>query len=144
MSVIWNKLIETQDRILGIFDEFAVEKEEKTLNKFHQPENGWLNKVWANPHVRRAHIDVVDVRDSKGLWMMHVCCFPTLTNDAPIYGFDVIAGKNKMTGAFHDFSASSGGEDHPLVDWYQDAVADFIPSKKRELPEWLVIFLVQV
>lgn len=136
MSVIWNKLIETQDRILGIFDEFAVEKEEKTLNKFHQPENGWLNKVWANPHVRRAHIDVVDVRDSKGLWMMHVCCFPTLTNDAPIYGFDVIAGKNKMTGAFHDFSASSGGEDHPLVDWYQDAVADFIPSKKRELPEW--------
>ena len=35
MSVIWNKLIETQDRILGIFDEFAVEKEEKTLNKFH-------------------------------------------------------------------------------------------------------------
>ena len=67
---------------------------------------------------------------------MHVCCFPTLTNDAPIYGFDVIAGKNKMTGAFHDFSASSGGEEHPLVDWYQDAVADFIPSKKRELPEW--------
>ena len=136
MSVIWNKLIETQDIILGIFDEFAVEKNEETLNKFHQPENGWLNKVWANPHVRRAHIDVVDVRDSKGLWMMHVCCFPTLTNDAPIYGFDVIAGKNKMTGAFHDFSASSGGEEHPLVDWYQDAVADFIPSKKRELPEW--------
>jgi phycocyanobilin:ferredoxin oxidoreductase len=136
MSVIWDKLIETQDRILDIFDEFAVEKQEETLNKFHQPENGWLNKVWANPHVRRAHIDVVDVRDSKGLWMMHVCCFPTLTNDAPIYGFDVIAGKNKMTGAFHDFSASSGGEEHPLVDWYQDAVADFIPSKKRELPEW--------
>lgn len=92
MSVIWNKLINTQDRIIEIFDEFAIEKEEKTLNKFNQPENGWLNKVWANPHVRRAHIDVVDVRESKGLWMMHVCCFPTLTNDAPIYGFDVIAG----------------------------------------------------
>ena len=41
-----------------------------------------------------------------------------------------------MTGAFHDFSASSGGEKHPLVDWYKDAVADYIPSKKRELPEW--------
>lgn len=136
MSVIWNKLIDTQDRIIEIFDEFAIEKEEKTLNKFNQPENGWLNKVWANPHVRRAHIDVVDVRESKGLWMMHVCCFPTLTNDAPIYGFDVIAGKNKMTGAFHDFSASSGGEEHPLCEWYQNAVEEFIPSKKRELPEW--------
>ena len=41
-----------------------------------------------------------------------------------------------MTGAFHDFSASSGGDDHPMIDWYRDAVADFVPSKKRELPEW--------
>ena len=59
MSVIWDKLIETQDRIIDIFDEYAVEKKEETLEKFHQPENGWLNKVWGNPHVRRAHIDVV-------------------------------------------------------------------------------------
>ena len=28
MSVIWNKLINTQDRIIEIFDEFAIEKEE--------------------------------------------------------------------------------------------------------------------
>jgi len=136
MSVIWNKLIQCQDDILKIFDEKATEIEEKGLNKFNQPENGWINRVWANDHVRRAHIDVVDARDSHGLWMMHVCCFPVLTNDAPIYGFDVIAGKNKMTGAFHDFSASSGGDDHPMIDWYRDAVADFVPSKKRELPEW--------
>ena len=136
MSVIWNKHIQCQDDILKIFDEKATEIEEKGLNKFNQPENGWINRVWANDHVRRAHIDVVDARESHGLWMMHVCCFPVLTNDAPIYGFDVIAGKNKMTGAFHDFSASSGGDDHPMIDWYRDAVADFIPSKKRELPEW--------
>ena len=136
MSVIWNKLIQCQDDILNIFDEKATEIEEKGLNKFNQPENGWINRVWANDHVRRAHIVVVDARESHGLWMMHVCCFPVLTNDAPIYGFDVIAGKNKMTGAFHDFSASSGGDDHPMIDWYRDAVADFIPSKKRELPEW--------
>jgi phycocyanobilin:ferredoxin oxidoreductase len=58
-----------------------------------------------------------------------------LTNDAPIYGFDVIAGKNKMTGAFHDFSPSPDPQ-HPLVQWYEDEVSDFIPSKKRELPEW--------
>ena len=23
-----------------------------------------------------------------------------------------------------------------MIDWYRDAVADFVPSKKRELPEW--------
>ena len=135
-SIIWDTLIKCQDEILGIFDEYADEIEEKGLNKFNQPENGWINRVWANNNVRRAHIDVVDVRESKGLWMMHVCCFPTLDNGSPIYGFDVIAGKRKMTGAFHDFSASSGGEDHPLCEWYLDAVKDFIPTKQRELPEW--------
>jgi phycocyanobilin:ferredoxin oxidoreductase len=64
-----------------------------------------------------------------------VCCFPQLQNDAPIYGFDVIAGKNKMTGAFHDFSPSST-IDHPMIDGYKESVADFIPEKQRELPEW--------
>jgi phycocyanobilin:ferredoxin oxidoreductase len=66
---------------------------------------------------------------------MHVCIFPQLNNDAPIYGFDVIAGKNKMTGAFHDFSPSSN-PDHPMINWYEHSVKDFIPEKKRELPEW--------
>jgi len=59
-----------------------------------------------------------------------------LNNNGPIYGFDVIAGKNKMTGAFHDFSASSGGTNHPMIDGYKEAVADFIPKKQRQLPEW--------
>ena len=67
---------------------------------------------------------------------MHVCIFPNLDNNGPIYGFDVIAGKNKMTGAFHDFSKSSGGEDHPLIDWFKEAVEEYVPSKKRELPQW--------
>jgi phycocyanobilin:ferredoxin oxidoreductase len=67
--------------------------------------------------------------------MMHVCCFPVLNNDAPIYGFDVIAGKNKMTGAFHDFSPSSN-PDHPMIDGYRESVEEFIPSKQRQLPEW--------
>ena len=46
-------------------------------------------------HVRRAHIDVVDARESKGLWMMHVCVFPVIQNDGPIYGFD--APPNALT-----------------------------------------------
>ncbi len=135
MSVIWNRLIECQDEILNIFDSRATEIQEPGLAHFNQPENGWINRVWANDSVRRAHIDVVDARESRGLWMMHVCCFPNLNNDAPIYGFDVIAGKNKMTGAFHDFSPSSN-PDHPMIDGYKESVEDFIPSKQRQLPEW--------
>ena len=119
-----------------MFEHHGHEIDEPGMSHFNQPEGGWINRVWENDDIRRAHIDVVDARATKGLWMMHVCIFPQLTNDGPIYGFDVIAGKNKMTGAFHDFSASSGGEDHPMVEWYQEAVEDFVPEKVRELPEW--------
>jgi len=136
VSVIWNNLIDCKDEIISIFDEQATEVAETGLDYFNQPENGWINRVWANDSVRRAHIDVVDARDSKGLWMMHVCVFPTLDNGGPIYGFDVIAGKNKMTGAFHDFSPSSGGANHPMIEAYRDSVEDYVPSKQRELPEW--------
>jgi len=135
LSIIWNRLIECQNEIINIFNEHAEEIQEEGLERFNQPHSGWINRVWANKSVRRAHIDVVDARDSKGLWMMHVCCFPDLHNDAPIYGFDVIAGKSKMTGAFHDFSASAT-IDHPMIDGYKESVEDFIPSKQRELPEW--------
>ena len=133
MSVIWDRLIECKDEIINIFDKNATEYEEPGLAHFNN--NLWINRVWRNDHVRRAHIDVVDARDTKGLWMMHVCVFPVLNNDGPIYGFDVIAGKNKMTGAFHDFSASAT-IDHPMIEGYKEAVADFIPKKQRQLPEW--------
>jgi phycocyanobilin:ferredoxin oxidoreductase len=133
--MIWDQLIECKDEIIRTFDQYATEIQEEGLNNFNRPDDGWINRVWANDSVRRAHIDVVDARDSKGLWMMHVCCFPVLTNDAPIYGFDVIAGKNKMTGAFHDFSASSN-PDHPMIQGYFESVEHFVPEKQRELPEW--------
>ena len=133
MSIIWNKLIECQHEIIKIFDDSATEYDEAGLAHFNS--DTWVNRVWRNDHVRRAHIDVVDARESKGLWMMHVCVFPVLNNDGPIYGFDVIAGKNKMTGAFHDFSPSAD-HDNPMIEGYKESVADFIPKKQRVLPEW--------
>jgi hypothetical protein len=133
LSLIWNRLIECQNEIIEIFNSNATEYDEPGLAHFNN--DTWVNRVWANTNVRRAHIDVVDARESKGLWMMHVCLFPVLNNDGPIYGFDVIAGKTKMTGAFHDFSASSD-PNHPMIEGYKEAVADFIPKKQRQLPEW--------
>ena len=135
MSIIWNHLIQCQNDIISIFDEFAEEYQEEGLAEFNKPEGGWINRTWHNDSVRRCHIDVVDARESKGLWMMHVTVMPQLNNDAPIYGFDVIAGANKMTGAFHDFSPSAN-RNHPMIDGYKESVEEFIPKKQRELPEW--------
>ena len=115
------------------FDVHCHEVSEPGLEYFNR--DGWVNRVWANDNIRRAHLDVVDARNSRGLWMMHVCIFPVLNNDAPIYGFDVIAGKNKITGAFHDYSPSTD-KDHPMIQGYRDSVEYFVPKKQRELPEW--------
>jgi phycocyanobilin:ferredoxin oxidoreductase len=133
LSIIWNHLIKCQSRIIDVFCEYAEEYQEEGLGHFNS--DTWINRTWANDSVRRCHIDVVDARDTKGLWMMHVTVMPQLHNDAPIFGFDVIAGKNKMTGAFLDFSASAT-LDHPMMQGYAESVADFIPKKKRVLPEW--------
>ena len=97
MSFIWDTLIDCKSKIIKEFDKRGTEIEEPGMAQFNQPNNGWINRVWQTKDCRRCHIDVVDARESKGLWMMHVCIFPNLTNNGPIYGFDVIAGKNKMT-----------------------------------------------
>ena len=136
MSELWDKLLDCKRSILDTFNQYCEPVQEHGMEKFNQPNKGWLNLVYKNEHVRRAHIDVVDARDTKGLWMMHVTVMPALTNNAPIYGFDVIAGKNKMTGAFLDLSKSSGDYAHPMYEFYADSVANFIPEKPRSLPEW--------
>ena len=103
------------------------------MDRFNQP--GWVNKVWMSSQYRRAHIDVVDARDTKGLWMMHCCVFPHIHNPAPIFGFDVIAGKNKITGCFMDFSPA-GDSEHPLIDWFAGEAQKLQWNKTRKLPDW--------
>ena len=51
-----------------------------------------------------------------------------------IYGFDIIAGSNKVTGAFLDFSPID--QDHELCAWFDVKSKNYIWSKPRELPDW--------
>lgn len=133
MSNVWSTLVDIQHLLEGYFDDTGTEIFEKGMERFNQP--GWINRVWTSDAYRRAHIDVVDCRDTRGLWMMHCCIFPHLHNPAPIYGFDVVAGKNKITGCFHDFSAA-GDSNHPLIDWFSYQSKDLKWRKTRTLPEW--------
>jgi phycocyanobilin:ferredoxin oxidoreductase len=103
------------------------------MERFNQP--GWVNRVWTGELYRRAHVDVVDARETKGLWMMHCCVFPHTNNPAPIFGFDVIAGKNKITGCFVDYSPTSD-RDHPMCAWFANEVAKLEWRKERPLPDW--------
>ena len=133
MSKVWDTLESIQQLLEESFDETGTEVFEPGMDRFNQP--GWSNRVWTSDSYRRAHVDVVDARESKGLWMMHCCIFPHLHNPAPIYGFDVVAGKNKMTGCFHDYSAA-GDQFHPMMDWFGNEVSKLEWRKERELPDW--------
>ena len=131
--MIWNHLIEWQDEVVQNLNLVAKRVEEPGMDRFNQP--GWVNLVWASDWARRIHLDVVDARDTRGLWMMHFCVFPHLDNAGPIYGLDVIAGKNKVTGFFHDFSPTVDLA-HPLIDTFGDVLKEESWKKERELPEW--------
>ena len=133
MSNVWDTLVEIEQYLESRFYATGSIIHEPGMERFNQP--GWVNKVWASSLYRRAHIDVVDARETKGLWMMHCCVFPHLDNPAPIFGFDVIAGKNKITGCFIDYSPA-GDRNHPMIEYFADETGRYEWNKKRKLPDW--------
>lgn len=133
MSTVWDTLIEIERRLEGAFYATGSIVEEPGMYRFNKP--GWINKVWYSSRYRRAHVDVVDARETKGLWMMHCCVFPHLDNSAPIFGFDVIAGRNKMTGCFIDYSPTTD-QNHPMIDYFAEEVKNYEWHKPRILPDW--------
>jgi phycocyanobilin:ferredoxin oxidoreductase len=132
-SKVWDTLIEVQNLFIDQFTKTGTEQFEPGMDRFNQP--GWINRVWASNDYRRAHVDVVDARETKGLWMMHCCIFPHIHNDAPIFGFDVIAGKNKITGCFYDYS-SAGNKEHAMMEWFAGESNRLEWNKTRKLPDW--------
>lgn len=129
---MWDRLISLQSDIEHIFDTNLERYDEPHLERFNHA--GWINRTWKSDKFRRAHIDVVDARDTKKLWMMHVCVFPNTQSGAPIYGFDVISGPTKITGAFHDFSPVD--PNHPAIKYFADVTSKYSWSKERALPDW--------
>jgi len=132
-SDVWDTLIKIQEYFESAFNKSGSEVFEPGMDRFNQP--GWVNRVWSSSIYRRAHVDVVDARESKGLWMMHCCIFPHIHNPAPIFGFDVVAGKNKITGCFYDYSPA-GDSEHPMLEWFAGEANKLDWNKKRKLPDW--------
>lgn len=108
------------------------------LNKYEYYDEGhqfpWENYLWRSDTFRRAHLDIVDARDKSRLYMMHLCIFPHTSDPSPIFGFDIIAGPTKVTGAFHDFSPVRG--DTEMDKWFAAQTEGLVWSKERTLPPW--------
>lgn len=130
MTAIFNKAIACAEAIENKFKETG-----NIETKMFDGKLGIVDSLYSSARYRRAHISVVDARESKNLWLLHVTVFPHTNDSSPIYGFDIVAGPNKVSGAFHDFSIS-GDPVSPLWLWFYARTAMLDWNKKRELPEW--------
>jgi hypothetical protein len=128
--LVWDDLILLSKNIEKLFDLYLIRSKNDEDIKFE----GWCDKHWESLHFRKCHMQIIDNRDTQKLWLMHINIFPDTPFDTPILGFDIVAGQNKITGAFFDYSPI--GEEHPYIDYFRSRVENISWNKQRELPEW--------
>jgi hypothetical protein len=129
MSLVWDKIEALAKHFEQEFDRTGTPIE-GTLGQDYE----WHNQLWTSDRYRRAHLEVVDHRESHKLYIVHCTVFPHFNDPSPIWGFDAVCGKNKITGAFHDFS-HAGDPTSPLYLWFKAQVNELEWNKPRELPE---------
>ena len=132
MIEVWPQVEKLADNIISKFAGYEIEQIDPKY-EHHTDDFTWKNYLWTCSQFRRAHIEIVDATKNHKMWVMHMCIFPHYDSPDPIFGFDVVCGKNKITGAFHDFSRV--GNSH-VYDWYQDKMSKVEWNKPRELPGW--------
>jgi phycocyanobilin:ferredoxin oxidoreductase len=98
----------------------------------------WNNTLLASPTFRRAHVETFVVTER--LSVLHVCVFPHLTDPAPIFGFDMVAGPARVTGIFLDLSPVTTPPQQPSLRQAVGGSALDSFTVPRTLPEWGDIF----
>ena len=129
MSIVWEKIEALAEHFTNVFNSTG-ELISQDVSNYE-----WHNSLWSSSRYRRAHVEIVDKRESHGMYILHTTIFPHTNDPSPIFGFDAVCGKNKITGAFHDFSIS-GDPTNPMYLWFKAQVNDLEWNKPRELPEW--------
>ena len=130
MTVVWDKISKLAADITEKFNATG-EKAEGSLEEQY----GWHNTLWSSNRYRRAHVEIVDFRETYKIYILHVTVFPHFNDPSPIYGFDAVCGPNKITGAFHDFS-HAGDPTSFMYLWFKARVNGLEWNKPRQLPEW--------
>tara|TARA_Y100000389_G_scaffold72636_1_gene69376 strand:- start:1990 stop:2694 length:705 start_codon:yes stop_codon:yes gene_type:complete len=128
-----NTLRELSDKIINLFDSHLDRFDnERHINEFE----GWTDLFWTSGPIRKAHLKIIEPIEGKPkLWLIHINIFPSNLMHYPILGLDVVAGPNKISGSFFDFSPVSD-ETHPIITTFGLATRDLVWKKERELPDW--------
>jgi hypothetical protein len=130
MSSIWDMMQSCAETLCEKMSTHGTRDLDPILEKY-----SWENHIYKSNKFRRGHVEIVDQRDQHGLFILHATVFPCITSNAPIWGFDAVCGKNKITGAFHDFSLPAS-YNHPMFKWWEEKSSGYSWNKPRTLPEW--------
>jgi hypothetical protein len=120
--------------IAKIFEQGFGQHENKKL-PFQKSEHEWLNFFYKSPIFRHIHLEYYK---TDKICALHSTILPNPLVDFPVYGFDIIALGNKITGLFFDFT--------PTLTRYKDFenllsfLKQNIKSPQRPLPEWATFF----
>jgi len=128
MTTVWNKISALAKDIESKFQATG-----ESLPVDH--DYGWYNALYSSPKYRRAHVEIVDFRDTHNIYILHSTIFPHFNDPSPIWGFDAVCGPNKITGAFHDYSIT-GDPTNFMYLWFKAQVNGLEWNKPRQLPEW--------
>lgn len=130
MTVVWDKISKLANDITEKFNATG-EADQRLL----EDQYGWHNTLWTSNRYRRAHVEIVDFRETYKIYILHVTVFPHFNDPSPIYGFDAVCGPNKITGAFHDFSHAGDPKSFMYL-WFKAKVNGLEWNKPRALPDW--------
>jgi hypothetical protein len=129
MTVVWDKI----SKLAADIEDKFKQTGEPLLGSQH--DYSWYNSLYTSARYRRAHVEIVDFRESHNIYILHCTVFPHFNDPSPIYGFDAVCGPNKITGAFHDFS-NAGEPGHFMWLWFNAKVQGLEWNKPRQLPDW--------
>jgi phycocyanobilin:ferredoxin oxidoreductase len=128
--LVWERLIRLHKDIELLFDS----KLDRVMIDDPVGVEGFEDSCWESHEIRKCHVQKIDRRDESKLWLMHVNIFPVTRSGSPILGFDIVSGKNKITGAFFDYSPVR--EDDPMLSHFRETAKELKWNKPRDLPEW--------
>ena len=127
MTTVWNKIEGLAKQLEAKFNATGEPIDANLHSRYD-----WHNALWSGTRYRRAHIEIVDFRESHKIYILHCTVFPHFNDPSPIFGFDAVCGPNKITGAFCDFSAA-GDPTHPMMRWFSNEVQYYEWKKERDL-----------
>lgn len=107
---------------------------EKHVHEFE----GWSDWFWSSDKIRKAHLKIIEPTEkNKKLWLMHINVFPEANMDIPIFGLDIVASLNKISGCFCDYSPTNEStSQQEYLALFKDITSNLEWKRERELPPW--------